>query len=176
MKKKPKIGLSSSIMIGVGIIILVLVGLNIYYYMNKKNLGFFKASLIDILTFAVGSFIIFLLSERNNNTRRRNDCIEHIITEIETIISDERFFSINRSALLLQASCANKIKYLKDANFPEIAADVAFIETKIQDIRELYSNHSSSEENLKSVIKDFEKKQIDVGDKCDKIRVLLYMK
>jgi len=159
-----------------GAIIILMVGHNIRLLNNGQNADFFKASFVDIASIALGSYIIFFLTEQLNDKRRRNDCIEHIITEIENMISDERFFSVSRTALMLQASCANKIKYLKDANFTNISIEVEFIESKITDIRELYSNHSTSEEELKGVLKDFEKKRNDISDKCDKIRVSLYAK
>lgn len=157
-----------------GLIIIGLMGYNIWMFCKQENKEFLKASFIDIATLGIGTYIVFFLSERLNESRRRNDCIEHIITEIENIVCDEKFFSMQRSALMMQASCANKIKYLKDAKFPKIQEEVAFIESKINDIRELYSNHNSSEEDLKSVVKDFEKKRNEINDKCDKIRVLLY--
>lgn len=163
-----------SFLIIVGIIIIGMVGYNIFLLCKGENEDFFNASFVDIVSMALGSYIIFFLTERLNDTRRRNDCIEHIITEIENMVSDEKFFSSSRSALMMQTSCANKIKYLKDANFTKISVEVEFIEQKINDIRDLYSNHSSSDEELKGVYKDFEKKRNDISDKCDKIRVSLY--
>lgn len=171
---KKGFNLNTILLLIAGLIILGLMGFNIQLFCKQENKDFFKASFIDIATLGIGTYIVFFLSERLNESRRRNDCIEHIITEIENIVCDEKFFSMQRSALMLQSSCANKIKYLKDAKFPKIQEEVDFIESKINDIRDLYSYHNSSEEDLKSVEKDFEKKRNEISDKCDKIRVSLY--
>ncbi len=151
------------------IILLILV---IYNCCNKR---FFEASFIDIVSIGVIIFFTFYLSENINDTRRRNDCIEHIIMEIQEMVSGPKVFSNNsKSALSTQASCANKIKYLKDGNFKEIKDDIDFISEKFQVIRDLYSDHSQDPNDLGVVQVDFERYQMLINDKCDKIRIELY--
>ena len=70
-----------------------------------------------------------------------------------------------------QRSCANCIKYLKDAEFDDINGDILFIENHFKEIRDLYSYHQN---DLSSVRKDFERHQTLISDKCNKIRVGLY--
>ena len=70
-----------------------------------------------------------------------------------------------------QTSCANRIKYLKDARFSDFQDDINFIETHFQEIRDLYSSH---ENKLDEVIDDFRRHQCFICDKCSKIRIGLY--
>ena len=154
----------------IGIIVIVI--LAVLIIVNWKNEEFYSASLIDIMTIGIAIFISFLITEYSDNKRRRNDCIEHVILEIEQMISDEEIVN-NKSnmTLLKQASCANRIKYLKDAKFSDIEEDIKFIEQQFQEIRELYSNHK---EDLASVKNDLERHQKLICDKCNKIRINLY--
>lgn len=141
---------------------------------NKDSDGFLSASVVDIATILIGVLIAFFLTERYTDKRRRNDCIEHIILEIEEAVSSESIFSIERITFLKQQSCANRIKYLKDAAFPDLLKDIEFIETNFDSIRDLYSHHNTSADDLSSVYLDMEKYRDNITDKCCKIRVELY--
>lgn len=159
----------------VGVLVVVVIAVCVFLTIkNWKQPGFVSASLTDIVTVLLGLVISFFVTERLTDRRRRNDCIEHIIVEIETFVSDENNFALNKSALLHQASCANRIKYLKDANFPDIKDDINFIEVNFRNIRDLYSNHSQNEESLQNVKVDIDKHRNNIVDKCSKIRVELY--
>ena len=139
---------------------------------NCKKEEFFSASFIDILTIGIAIFISFMVTEYSDNKRRRNVCIEHIILEIEEMVSsDEIVNGESNMTLLKQSSCANRIKYLKEAKFTDIEQDINFIEERFQEIRDLYSNHK---DDLKSVKNDLERHQRQICDKCNKIRVNLY--
>lgn len=139
---------------------------------NCKKEDFFSASFIDILTIGIAIFISFMITEYSDNKRRRNECIEHIILEIEDMVSgDEIVNGESNMTLLKQSSCANRIKYLKDAKFTDIEQDIIFIEEQFQEIRDLYSNHK---DDLPSVKNDLERHQRLICDKCNKIRVNLY--
>ena len=151
-----------------GIIIVIL------FIVNQKSPEFLKASFVDIITIILAVFIAYYLTEKNNSKRRRNDCIDHIILEIEEMINDEIIFSINKRALQHQGSCANRIKYIKEAGFSDIQEEIDFISEKFDEIRNLYSNHCQSKESLKTVIIDFEKHREQICDKCNKIRVEMY--
>ena len=123
------------------VIIVGLVSLMLFFG-NFKTEEFFKASFIDIVTIFITGCIASLFAETMTDERRKNDCIEHIILEIESIVSNEDVFSPNRvAALSQQRSCANRIKYLNDAKFQEIQEDITFIANQFDVIRELYSNH-----------------------------------
>ena len=141
---------------------------------NCFNESFFTVNIVDILTVIWGFVITFFLAERLTDQRRRNDCIEHIIVEIESFINDDKNFMIADSILIKQASCANRIKYLKDAGFKEIKEDIEFIDNHYGEIRDLYSNHGQSERSLNSVKKDIDKHRSLIVDKCIKVRIELY--
>ena len=155
-------------------VIIVVIACAFLIVKNVNTKGFFIASAVDILTILLGAVIAFFLTERKNDVRRRNDCIEHVIMEIESFVSEDDNFKYGRSALMGQTSCANRIKYLKDARFKEIENDIAFVETHFEEIRNLYSNHNSAEEELNSVKKDIDRNRNLVTDKCCKIRIGLY--
>lgn len=152
----------------IGIVFIILIA------SNYSSAEFFKATLVDIVSIGVVVLFTFFWTEKINDSRRKNDCIEHVIMEIQKMVSDSRIFSFDKRTLLLQASCANKIKYLQDANFKQIKEDVNFIADKFIEIRDLYSNHNQNENSLKEVEVDFEKYQSLICDKCDKIRIELY--
>lgn len=141
---------------------------------NIKKCSFFNANLVDVLTILLGILVVFYLTEHLTDNRRRNDCIEHIIMEIEGLVSADENFSISPSSLMKQSSCANRIKYLNDAAFPDIQTDIKFISDHFSEIRDLYSNHNSSEDNLNSVRTDIDKHRTYIVDKCCKIRLGLY--
>ncbi len=144
------------------------------FFKNMRRCNFFSANLVEILTILLGIIVAFYLAEHMTDQRRRNDCIEHVIAEIESFVSKDENFSLNASALMKQTSCANRIKYLKDASFPDIKDDITFIETHFIEIRDLFSNHSASDEELKTVKKDIDKHRDCIVDKCCKIRIGLY--
>ncbi len=142
-----------------------------------KNIGstaFFSANAVEIITILLGMIIAFYLSERMNDKRRRNDCIEHIIVEIEDFVANDENYKNCQNSLMKQSSCANRIKYIKDAAFSDIKDDVGFIEQHFAEIRDLFSNHYQNEDELKSVKKDIDKHRDLIADKCCKIRIGLY--
>lgn len=143
-------------------------------YCNASKPSFLEASLVDIATIFFACFITFYLTEKINDNRRRNDCIEQVITEIEKMVIDEAIFAKSEWTFIYQASCANKIRYLKEAGFSCIQEDIDFIATHFQEIRELYSNHRNSQKELDVVKKDFQRLQSLICDKCTKIRIALY--
>lgn len=156
------------------ILAFVLVILIVLLFVNFKNTDFYEAKITELITIFFGGIIAFFITEKTTDNRRRNDCIEHIIVEIEAMISDDENFMIGMSTLLKQASCANRIKYLKDASFNDIKEDIEFIDQHFSEIRDLYSNHSSCGESLTSVRVDIDRHRDQIVDKCSKIRVELY--
>ena len=155
------------------ITITILVALILCYY-NKSRSQFLEASLTDVITIVFASCITFYLTEKINDNRRRNDCIEQVIIEIERMVMDEAIFAQDESTLTYQSSCANRIRYLQEAGFSHIQEDIDFIEEHFREIRELYSNHSKAKKELDVVKKDFQKQQRLICDKCTKIRIELY--
>ncbi len=160
---------------GAAISIIIVVGICAFLFIkNFKKSEFFSASAIDIITILLGALIAFYLTERMNDRRRRNDCIEHIISEIEAFVSEEANFKVDRGTLMKHASCANRIKYLKDASFSDIRDEISFIDDKFNEIRDLYSNHSKDQEALDTVKIDIDKRRDLIVDKCCKIRIGMY--
>ena len=146
----------------------------ILIYSNYAKQEFLNASLIDIFTLIFASLITFYLTEKVNDNRRRNDCIEQVIMEIEKMILGEDIFKKGDNTLIYQASCANRIMYLQEAGFENIQKDIDFIANHFKEIRDLYSNHNSTNKELNLVIKDFRRQQSLICDKCMKIRIGLY--
>lgn len=151
---------------------IVLLVIGVY---NSFLTTFWEASFVDIVTIGLAIFLSFYLTENLNDKRRRNDCIEHIIIEIEQMMNEDSIFSFDKKTLVQQASCANRIKYLKDAQFQDIQEDIDFIAREFGEIRDLYSNHNQTETKLKAVQIDFEKHRNLICDKCNKIRIGLYL-
>ena len=141
---------------------------------NYKDPCFFRADIIDILTILIGSIFVIYFSERMTDRRRRNDCIEHIVEEIEQYILDDNNYKINKSTFIKHQSCANRIKYLRDASFTDIKDDIEYIQRHFEEIRTLYSNHSNSEEELEAIRVDIDRHRANINDKCSKIRIGLY--
>ena len=160
---------------GVYIALALVIGLCIFLFIkNVSDKKFASANLVEIVTILLGVFVAFFLVERMNDRRRKDDCIEHAVLEIEQFMEDDNNFKIGRISLMKQASCANRIQYLKNASFNEIKDDILFIETHFNEIRDLYSNHNSSEEELNRVKIDIDAHRNHIEDKCNKIRIGLY--
>ncbi len=157
----------------VSIVVVILI-CGFLFFKNAGNPEFVSASMIDIVTILLGALIAFYLTERMNDRRRRNDCIEHIISEIEAIVSEEANFKVDKGTLMKHASCSNRIKYLKDASFSDICNEIAFIDDKFNEIRDFYSNHSKNQDELDTVKIDIDKRRDLILDKCCKIRIGMY--
>ena len=160
-----------------GMIISIIVAIcicGLLVWKNYKSADFLQAKAIDIVTILLGAVIAFYLTEKLNDKRRRNDCIEHIIAEIEMFVSDEKNFIVDKSTYMKHGSCGNRIKYLKDASFKDIKDEVDFIDANFNEIRDLYSNHNKDEATLETVRVDINKHRDNIIDKCCKIRINLY--
>lgn len=160
---------------GVYVTLAFVVGVCVYLFIvNVSDEKFTSASIIDIVTILLGVFVAFFLAERMNDKRRRDDCIEHAVLEIEQFMEDDSNFKMGRGPLMKQASCANRIQYLKKASFKDIQEDISFIETHFNAVRDLYSNHNSTEEELNNIKIDLDGHRSNIADKCNKIRISLY--
>lgn len=169
MKKAMYIGKHKSLCCSIIATICVVLLLTVKNYEKET---FFSASLVDIVTIIIAVFITYALTMSEDDRQRRNQCIEQIVLEIEALVINESVFSGQKNvALMKQRSCANRIKYLKDAGFEDINSDILFIENHFKEIRDLYSNHQN---DLHSVRTDFERHQNLISDKYNKIRVGLY--
>ena len=145
--------------------------------LNFSSTTFWNASFTEIITIGLAIFVSFYLTENLNDKRRRNDCIEHIVLEIESMMNEECVFSSNKKkTLIYQQSCANRIKYLQDARFQDIQESIDFIAREIDEIRNLYSNHNHDAKKIKEVRPDFERHRNLICDKCNKIRIGLYVR
>lgn len=142
---------------------------------NLHKSTFWEASLVDLITLVIAIVLSFFITQVIDDDKRRKQCIEDVILEIQSMVGDERCYSVcGRQALLKQQSCANKIKYLKEAGFKDIAKDIDFIENEFCEIRDLYSEHNKSEKDLAGIQKDIDRHVDGIYDKCDKIRIALY--
>lgn len=160
-----------------GATIAIVLAIGVCGLLITKNIGednFFSANAIDILTILLGVLIAFYLTERMNDRRRQNDCIEHIIIEIENFVADDSNFKIDKGTLMRHGSCGTRIKSLKDAGFSAIKEEIGQIEYHFNEIRDLYSSHNQSEEALESVRMNIDKHRDIIVNKCFKIRVGLY--
>lgn len=156
------------------IVLIVVVLCGVLICKNIDSEDFFDASFVDVLTVLFGAAITFFMTQKMNDRRRRNECIEHIIMEIEGFVSNDENFQIRKETLIRQSSCANRIKYLMDSSFSSIRKDIEFIHRNYNEIRELYSNHSKNVAELNKVRVDIDKHRDNIIDKCNKIRVGLY--
>ncbi|WP_394524334.1 hypothetical protein [Lacrimispora sp. JR3] len=142
---------------------------------NYNSTDFYQASLLQILTFILATIISIIFVQHRTDKRRKIDCIEHIIIEIQNVIQhNENIFSLKSDALMLQASAANKIMYIKDMGFPQNQKDIAYIYDEFQELRDLYGNHVKTEEDLESIENDLKRHKLNITTKCDKVRLSLY--
>lgn len=142
------------------------------FYINMYRCGFWELKISDLITIVIACLISYYLKDRKEDTIRRNDCIEHIITEIEQMLESDDLFSIERRiALSKQRSCANRVKYLKKASFDGLSDDINFIETHIDIIREIYSDNEQQQEEY---LKKYQNLKGLIVDRCVKIRISLY--
>lgn len=143
-----------------------------------KNWGtenFWDASFIQIATLFVAATLSFFFVQKLTDKRRKVDCFDHVLTEIQNKIdNDIIIFSLNKNALTLQKSIANKIKHLKEHSFPKIKEDLEYIENQFEELRSLYGNHRTSDADLKSVEPDMIRHKTNISDKIDKIKLELY--
>lgn len=156
-------------------ILIVLVIASVMIFRNYKYSTFWNANLIQILTITLTAIISFFFVQRLTDRRRKIDCFEHILTEIQNLINNnDVIFSYDKNATNLQKSVANKIKHLKDHGFKEISADLEYINNEFTELRELYDNHNQSVDSLKAITLDLNRHKINISDKIDKIRLSLY--
>lgn len=154
-------------------VIVILTGF--LFLKNYNSATFWTASFIQILTLTVTAILSFFFVQKLTDKRRKIDCYEHILTEIQNVINNDTYiFAISKEALLLQQSIANKIKYLKEHSFTEIKSDLEYIEDQFQELRDLYGNHKSSTFDLEKVNLDMLKHKTNISDKVDKIKLKLY--
>ena len=142
---------------------------------NVNSANFWTANFIQILTFIVTSGLSFFFVQRLTDKRRKIDCYEHILNEIQNVIENNtKIFSTEKEALFLQKSTANKIKHLKEHSFPSIKSDLEYIENQFQELRDLYGNHKSNSRELQAISLDMFKHKTNISDKIDKIKLKLY--
>lgn len=146
-----------------------------FIYKNYNSASFWNASLIQILTLLVAAGLSFFFVQRLTDKRRKIDCYEHILNEIQNIIDNNpTIFSIDKEALVLQQSVANKIKYLQEHSFSQTKTDLEYIREHFNELRELYGNHKQNYGSLKSIESDMMRHKTNISDKIDKIKLELY--
>jgi len=154
------------------IVLLVLGGLAIK---NFGNENFWEANLIQILTLLLTSILSFYLVQHLTDKRRKVDCIDHILCEIQcSLETDETIYSDCKEALRKQGTIANRIKLLKEYSFSQIQSEIEYISKEFEETRDLYSNHFQKAEGLEPIIDDINRHKDNIMLKCDKIRIMLY--
>lgn len=158
------------------IFVIIVVCISVFIaYKNIHNKNFWDTNIIQILTLMLTSIISFFFVQHLTDKRRKIDCIEHIIVEIQhTISNDELIFSANKTAISIQVSIGNRLKHLKDNSFCQVQSDIDYVYNEYIELRELYSNHSQNAESLESIQADMQRHIHNISDKCDKIRLALY--
>ena len=156
-------------------LIIIAIILGFIVYKNIHNDNFWDTNIIQLLTLMLTSIISFFFVQHLTDKRRKIDCIEHIIVEIQhTIENDETIFSFNKTALSMQASIGNRLKHLKEHSFCKVQSDINYVYDEYTELRELYSNHNQNVESLESIKTDMQRHIHNISDKCDKIRLALY--
>lgn len=101
------------IMVIIGLIILIIVGVNIYNYGVKE---FFKINIYQVITIIIAIFVTFYLKERKNDKMKLKGKIEDICNDIQSGLKDlyEIVPSSNtqKSFLMKKRYIANKIQVL----------------------------------------------------------------
>lgn len=142
---------------------------------NRSNINFYDTNILQLLTFALTACISFFFVQYLTDKRRKIDCIDHVISDIENMINnDNDLFSINNETLLKQEAIANRIKYISENGFKEIESDIDYIENEFNELRELYGNHNSSEENLSSIKADLMRHKSHISSRCVKVHLKLF--
>lgn len=156
-------------------IIFVFAGAITIVLLNFRDPDFWSANIVQVLTLVISVFLSFFLVQRFTDKRRKIDCYEEILNNIqETICLNEIIFSNSQEALLLQKSVANKIKHLKDHSFKEVQSDLEYIDNEFTELRQLYSNHQQSSDSLQSIELDLTRHKTNISGKIDKIMLTLY--
>lgn len=156
------------------IVVISLIAL-VIIIVNLPNEDFWTVNIIQILTFWLTAIISFFFVQRLTDKRRKIDCYEHILTEIQNNINDNgMLFSHTKEALTLQKSIANKIKHLQDHSFSQISKDLKYISDEFTELRELYDNHNQSPSSLSLINSDISRHKANISDKIDKIKLVLY--
>lgn len=159
----------------IGIIVIAIISTILIIVNGIKNEDFLTANITQILSLLVTAIFSVYFVQRLTDRRRKTDCFEQILREIKLGIYDEKtFLSTSREALMFQASIANKIKHLQEYAFSQIKDDLKYIEDEYTELRELYGNHNDSAESLEKIRLDIVRHQNNIGDKIDKIQLMLY--
>ena len=166
-------------MLGIGCVIVFLLGIGIYNIVVDAG-AFFTASIYQIISLLFAIVITYLLTQRKNDKRRKNDMLDKMILGIQKDISEKTLVCYateeERSiALLLQKSLASRLEYLKNARMcASIVDEIDYISKEMENLREFYGSHMTDKEYMEKSSTDFEKYIVNISDKCFSIRLKLY--
>lgn len=157
------------------LIIACVIGLIILIIHNLNSDDFLKASLFDIISITVSSVILFIIAKMFDENIKKQEKIISMISRLQNdIVFKDDLYIINDRTLQLYSSCDNRIKYLKDySDINAIRKELEFINSHFMEIRQLYSNHNTSNSELQSVMKDINRHRMLIDDKCEKIIIML---
>lgn len=157
------------------LIIVCLIGLICLVIHNISSDDFLKASLFDIISIIVSSVILFTIAKIfDENIKKREKIINMISKLQDDIVLRNDLYTINERTLQLYCSCDNRLKYLIDySDISIISKELEFIKDHFTEIRELYSNHNNDDIELQSVMKDINRHRMLIGDRCEKIIIML---
>lgn len=161
-------------------ILFLFISLMIFIVLICKNCcdaNFLEANLVQIVTLMLATFVAFYISQKLTDKRRKIDLIQQQLNDIQNLIANSDYiFSIEdtKRARILQKSTLNKIKHIKDYSFPFIFQDIEYISECFVQLKELYDEHSACEEDLQVVSDDIFRIKMNISDKIDKIKLMLY--
>jgi len=145
---------------------------------NYMSESFLQASLTNILTLSIAFFITYYLREVKEGTKRLDDNVEHIVTEIEQLVRTEEMFSDNRGlALTSITACANRIgylkKYSKKIDIPNFEENIKLINEWFTEMRDYYSPNQNERDKHATRIQKI--KELIIA-RCIEIRLSIYTK
>lgn len=165
--------------IGISMVLLFIVGIAIYNIVVNKT-DFLDASIYQVLSLLFAITITYLLTQKKNDERRKNDMLDKMILGIQKDISEKSLVRYETEeeqtiALLQQKSLANRLEYLKDKKTcADIADEVDYISREMEHLREFYGSHMKDKDYMEKSSADIEKYIVNITDKCFYIRLKLY--
>ncbi|MEG2440987.1 MAG: hypothetical protein RSB37_05720, partial [Acetivibrio sp.] len=63
---------------------------------------------------------------------------------------------------------------ISENGFKEIQDDMNYIEAEFNELRELYGNHKSTDDELNSIREDLSRHKIRISSRCTKVKLRLF--
>ena len=148
------------------------------------NDDFWKVNAAQALTLIVTICIAFWATQLKNDERKKKEHAEQLLRKIQTIVADERFYSISSSCDVIEhkknvnmsnRSLSNSIemlkKYAETLGFKEGAE---YIAKEFKEYKEFVSEHLEDVDYLSKSESTLKKHAENIHTKCDWIILELY--